>query len=102
MRFPYSQGKEVIVNTKSLKMAAGGREPVKVYSTPERNKPLLKQNLVTVAWFVHQDSFDIMKYDSTQLDWGGGVVWWEVWTLKKYSIYENDLFRKSIIFIHYM
>lgn len=40
MNFPYSQGEEVTVNTKSLKMTAGGRGPVRVYlcSASEKKK----------------------------------------------------------------
>lgn len=30
MNFSYSKGEEVMVNTKSLMMTAGGREPMKV------------------------------------------------------------------------
>lgn len=41
MNFSYSKGDEVMVNTKSLKMTTGGREPMRVYlcSIPEINKP---------------------------------------------------------------
>lgn len=41
MNFSYSKGEEVMVNSKSLKMTVGGREPMRIYlcSIPKRNKP---------------------------------------------------------------
>lgn len=40
INFPYSQGEEVLVNTKFLKMTAGDRKPMRSYlcSVHERKK----------------------------------------------------------------
>lgn len=82
MNFPYSQGEEVTVNTKSLKMTAGGRGPVRVYlcsaSEKKKKKSLAKTEQgkgFYLCHFVHQDFSDTMKYQklhATRLKWGVG------------------------------
>lgn len=80
MNFPYSQGEEVTVNTKSLKMTAGGREPMRVYlySIPEKKISLAKTEHgegFYLRRFVHRDSFDIMQHQTlhaTRRRWGLG------------------------------
>ena len=80
MNLPYSQGEEVTVNTKSLKMTAGGRKPMRVYlcSVPEKKKSLAKTERCKGFYlhrFVPRDSFDIMKHQTrhaTRLRWGVG------------------------------